>query len=172
MKKTVGKFEIKVVRSIFVLFFFFIFLSNVSALSIAVHVPEKYVEVYSGERFYFELDVKYPENTFRKDLRLEYVILSGEEIVSRSNVLKAIETQSSFIDFIVIPEGAKEGLHEIRVEISDYEDLNKQVSASFYVVSDGSDQIRNYFFILLFSIVFIGFLVLLEVHKISKKRRG
>jgi len=34
----------------------------VAALSISVHVPEKYTDVEAGERFYFEIDVKYPEN--------------------------------------------------------------------------------------------------------------
>jgi len=84
----------------------FINLTSVSALSLVVHVPEKYTDVHAGERVYFEIEVKYPENPTRKDLRLNYDILKDNAIISQAQVLKAIETQASFIDFIVIPEGA------------------------------------------------------------------
>ncbi|MCH7850130.1 MAG: hypothetical protein IH845_00620, partial [Nanoarchaeota archaeon] len=43
----------------------FIGMASVSALSIVVHVPEKYVDVQAGERFYFEIEIKYPENPSR-----------------------------------------------------------------------------------------------------------
>ena len=35
----------------------FISITSVSALSVAVHVPEKYTDVIAGERFYFEIEV-------------------------------------------------------------------------------------------------------------------
>lgn len=140
--------------SIFVLFNFFC----VSALSVVVHVPEKYTEVNSGERFYFEIEVKYPENPYRKDLKLGYEILNENgDVIAQSKVLKAIETQASFIDFIVIPESAKSGMHVIKVTIKDYEDLSEEVEASFNVVS--GSQTRIYFFILLGVLVFVGGLV-------------
>ena len=127
---------------------FFISLTSVSALNIAVHVPEKYTDVQAGERFYFEIEVKYPENPSRKDLRLNYEILKDNEIIAQSKVLKAIETQASFIDFIVIPKSAEKGLHLIKVKISDYGGLNEEVEASFQVVKRGG-QLKLYFFILL-----------------------
>ncbi len=117
----------------------FLFISSListapaSALSIVVHVPEKYTDVHAGERFYFEIEVKYPENPSRKDLRLEYEIKKDDEIIAHSKVLKAVETQASFIDFIVIPESADDGMHIINVKISDYETLSEEVSASFHV---------------------------------------
>ena len=145
-------------------------IANVSALSVVVHVPEKYTDVYAGERFYFEIDVKYPENTARKDLRLKYEILKDGEVLAQSNVLKAIETQSSFIDFIVIPESAKEGLYDIKVIISDYENLSEEVSASFHVINDEAGQIRFYFFLLLGAVILVGGLIVWEIHRLSRRK--
>ncbi|MCW8965247.1 MAG: hypothetical protein OQK82_00960 [Candidatus Pacearchaeota archaeon] len=146
----------------------FINLTYVSALSVTIHVPEKYTNVVAGERFYFEIEIKYPENPKRKDLRLEYEILTKDgEIIAQSKVLKAVETQASFIDFIVIPENAKEGLHIVNIKVKDYEDLSEDVSASFYVKS--SNEIRLYFFILLGVITLVGILVLINIFWKNKK---
>ena len=86
-----------------IILFSFISMASVSALSIVVHVPEKYTDVVAGERFYFEIEIKYPENPSRKDLRLNYEIMKDNEVIAQAKVLKAIETQASFMDFIVIP---------------------------------------------------------------------
>ena len=144
--------------------FCFISIVSVSALSIVVHVPEKYTDVQAGERFYFEIEIKYPENPSRQDLRLNYEILDEENnIIAQSKVLKAIETQASFIDFIVIQESAEKGLHLIKISISDYESLSEEVEASFQVISAGSGQIKTYFFILLGVIVVVGILVVVNI---------
>ena len=141
----------------------FISMAAVSALSVVVHVPEKYTDVQAGERFYFEIEVKYPENPSRKDLRLNYEIVNEENnVIAQSKVLKAIETQASFIDFIVIPESAEKGLHIIKVKISDYTDLSEEVSASFHVVSVGG-KIKTYFFILLGAVILVGLLVVINI---------
>lgn len=155
----------KVFAMIFgVVLFGFVCITFVSSLSVVVHVPEKYTDVNSGERFYFEIEIKYPENPSRKDLRLEYEILTLDgEILAQSKVLKAIETQASFIDFIVIPESAKEGLHIINVKIRDYETLSEEVEASFHVNSGGSNQIKLYFFTLLGVIILVGILVVINI---------
>ena len=136
----------------------------VYALSIMVHVPEKYTDVEAGERFYFELEIKYPENPRRKDLRLNYIITdeSGETI-AQAKYLKAIETQASFMDYIVIPESAKGGLHVINVKVGDYEGLDEEVSASFHVVGSKSAQLKLYFFILLGVIALVGILVIVNI---------
>ena len=158
----------KKVNLIFILFIVLSFTSmaSVSALSIVVHVPEKYTDVIAGERFYFEIEVKYPENPSRKDLRLEYEILTQDgEVVAQSKVLKAIETQASFMDFIVIPESAGKGMHIIKIKITDYEGLSEEVEASFQIISAGSSQFRTYFFILLAVIIVVGILVVISIVK-------
>ncbi len=152
---------------IFLLALNFISIASVSALSVVVHVPEKYTDVNAGERFYFEIEVKYPENPSRKDLRLNYEILKDNKIIAESQVLKAVETQASFMDFIVIPESAKSGLHIIKVKIADYEGLSEEVSASFQVIKSGSE-IKTYFFILLGAVVVVGFLVVWQIFKLRK----
>lgn len=147
----------------FVLLFFGMF-GSVSALSLVVHVPEKYTDVIAGERFYFEIEVKYPENPSRKDLRLEYEILTEDgDLISQAKVLKAIETQASFIDFIVIPESAKSGLYFINVNVKDYESLSEEVSSSFHVRGVGSDQILIYLIIILVVIVLVGILIIISI---------
>ena len=144
----------------------FIHLTSVSALSLVVHVPEKYTDVHAGERVYFEIEVKYPENPTRKDLRLKYDILKDNAVISQSQVLKAVETQASFIDFIVIPEGAETGLYRIKVKVSDYEGLSEEVSASFHVIGKEGDKIKLYFFILLGAIIIVGLLVGWEMYRL------
>ncbi len=153
---------------LFVLTLNFISIASVSALSIVVHVPEKYTDVQAGERFYFEIEIKYPENPSRKDLRLNYEILKDDEIIAQSKVLKAIETQASFMDFIVIPESADSGMHIIKVKISDYEGLSQEVEASFQVMSGGGNM-KTYFFILLGVVIFVAGLVIVNI-VISKKK--
>ena len=145
----------------------FISMASVSALSVVVHVPEKYTDVIAGERFYFEIEVKYPENPSRKDLRLNYEIMKEGEIIAQSQVLKAVETQASFMDFIVIPESAKKGLHIIKVKISDYSGLSEEVFASFQVIKSGSET-KTYFFILLGAVVVVGLLVVWQIFKLRK----
>lgn len=146
----------------------FFFADSASALSISMHVPEKYTDVIAGERIYFEVEIKYPENPNRKDLRLVYEIKKDQEIITQSKFVKAIETQASFIDYIVIPESAKDGLHVINAVISDYEDLREEVSASFMVVKKGSAQLKLYFSVLLGAIIIVGSLVGFEVYRFSK----
>jgi len=143
----------------------------VYALSIMVHVPEKYTNVEAGERFYFEVEIKYPENPARKDLRLNYEILKDGEPVAQSKFLKAIETQASFMDYIVIPEDRGSGMYIINIAIEDYEDLHEEVSASFHVVGSKGEQFKKYFFILLGVIFFVGILVVINIF-ISKRKSG
>ena len=106
----------------------FISLSSVSAISIITHIPEKYQEVYPGERLYFEIEVKYPENPTRVDLRLNYIIEKDGQTVAQSKALKAVETQASFMDFLILPEDAEVSLHDLRIEVRDYGDLDEEVA--------------------------------------------
>ena len=151
---------------------FFGFIGFVSSLSVVVHVPEKYTEVSAGERFYFEVDVKYPENPGRKDLRLEYSIIYDGEVVLQSKVLKAVETQVSFLDFLVIPEGFESGFYTLKIDVLDYEELNEEVGASFYVIPGNSLELRTYFYVLLGSIIFLGLVFIFGVSIKRKKDRS
>ncbi|NCN86920.1 hypothetical protein GW932_03725 [archaeon] len=161
----------KIFSLFFILLISFTIIQNVSSLSVVVYVPEKYTDVNAGDRFYFQIEVKYPENPRRKDLRLEYEIkdLDGN-LVSQSKALKAVETQASFIDFLVIPESVKSGLYTINIKIEDYEGLSEEVSASFNVVGKQTDQMKLYLFILVGVVIFLGILVVIQLFHGGKKR--
>lgn len=147
-----------------------IFLSEpAQALNIAARISDQSTEVAGGDRLYFEVEVKYPENPRRKDLRVEYQIIEDSQIIASEKVLRAVETQASFLDYIVIPKSTKSGTKELKVVIEDYEDLHQEVSASFKVLK-GRDQIQVYFFILLAAVVLVGVLVSIQIAVIRRQR--
>ncbi len=143
---------------------------RVEALSIAVRISDQSTDVASGDRLYFEVEIKYPENARRKDLRVEYQVLEDGEVIASEKVLRAVETQASFLDYVVVPQDAKVGKHDINVVVSDYEDLQKEVSASFNIIK-GSDRLLIYFLILLLSVALVGLLVTLQIRAVSRGRR-
>ncbi len=153
---------------LFALFLLFISLSNLSALSVVTHVPEKYHVVYPGERIYFQVEVKYPENPTRVDLKLNYIAEKDGNVIAQSKVLKAIETQASFMDFLIIPEDAEESLHIIKIEIRDYGDLSEEVETSFKVQKKGLDRIAKYFFITIGGMVILGILIMINIFRRRK----
>jgi hypothetical protein len=151
-------------------FFLVLFLNFVSSLSLTVHVPEKYLDVVAGERVYFEIQVKYPENPQRKDLKLQYRIEDvNNNLISQTKVLKAVETQASFVDFIVIPESTKKGLYLINILIEDYGDLSQEVGASFNVQPKGIGNVEIYFIIVIGAIFLMGILFVILFLKLKRK---
>lgn len=154
--------------ALFLIAYFLFAALEAHALSVEVYVPEKYTIVEAGERFYFEIDIKYPENPKRKDLRMIYQIKKDDKLVAESKFLKAVETQASFMDFIVMPENAEKGLHHINVIVSDYENLNEEVSATFNVIKSKQKEIQTYFFIILGAIAFVAILMFAQIALIKR----
>jgi len=155
--------------TLFLLFLFFFGVPHSAyALSVSVRIGDQHTEVIGGDRLYFDVEIKYPENPRRKDLRIEYQIIENSTVIANEKVLRAVETQASFLDYIVIPKGAKGGLHDLNVIITDYEGLNKDVSASFKVLK-GIDQIKIYFFIILGTIFLVAILVIIQI-RVAKRR--
>lgn len=147
--------------------FSFMRFPQANALSLVMHIPEKYTDVQAGERVYFEIDIKYPENPIRKDLRMSYQIKNDTGLVAESQTLKAVENQASFLDFIVLPETADAGLHTMAVNISDYKNLQENVSSTFKVV-EKDNELRTYFFIILSVVVGFGLLIMFQVSRIKR----
>ena len=86
----------------------------------------------------------------------------GKEIASEQ-VLRAVETQASFLDYIVVPKSAKGGMHELDAAISGYSGtLNQTVSATFTVTS-GIDKITMYFFIIIGVMALVALLVVVQI---------
>lgn len=147
-------------KQIFLLFVIFA-LSSVSALSVTAHIPEKYQEVVEGERIYFELAIKYPENPTRIDLRFEYEVRdSTGEIVASAKALKAVETQASFIDFIVLPEEMSLGSYSLDIHIKDYGDLSEEVGTSFSVAKSEIDRLYIMVYGLIVAVTILSVLIL------------
>ena len=139
------------------------------AMTITVGIPEKYSEVKAGTSVYFETEVKWPENDGRKDLRIEYSIKNKDGIeVAYLKVLKAIETQASFMDFMPIPESTKPGMYKISAKLSDYKNLVQEVVASFNVAKSGND-VLNYLLIIIAVLGVIVVLVSIEMFVLVKK---
>ena len=150
--------RIKKIIPVFLSLFFIIMPGKVFALSATLIIPEKYSDVKSGTDVYFETDIKWPENPIRRDLTIEYSITdnSGKEI-AYSKVLKAIETQASFIDSITIPTDAKSGLYKIYATLSGYDHgTEESVAASFKVENSISSTLTYQFFV-------VGLLVLIAI---------
>ena len=159
----------------FLFFYFFNAIEYASALSLSVNIPDKYSEVTAGDKFYFELVIKYPENLGRVDLRFEYKVFdSDESLIAQAKVLKAVETQASFIDSISIPSSVKNGVYFLEIKILDYSELDEDISASFHVVSLQNDKLQLYFIILICVVIFISLLVLydLKMNRALREKLG
>lgn len=140
------------------------------ALNIAARISDQSTEVSGGDRLYFEVEIKYPENPRRKDLRIEYQILEDGQSIASEKVLRAVETQASWLDYIVVPQSTKSGIKELRVIIEDYEALHQEVSATFKVLK-GKNQVGTYFFILLGAILLVVILVAFQIAADRRRRR-
>src|SRR3989339_809481 len=100
-------------KNIFLFLLLICFINFVSSLSLDLSIPKEYSEVVSGESVYFQINVKYPENTLRQDLVLEYKILNVQvssggilmnEINTSFNVVD--EKESLLVIFLIIFLGA------------------------------------------------------------------
>jgi uncharacterized membrane protein len=141
------------------------------AMTATINIPEKYSQVSAGEKVYFETEVKWPENTGRKDLRIEYSIKdnSGQE-VAYLKVLKAIETQASFMDSISIPESTNAGTYKIFLTISDYKELNQEIAVSFKIVGKSGNLFNFYLSIILGIVGLIAVVVVIELFILIRKK--
>ena len=156
----------QIITLFFTIILFISSILSISALTLTVDIPDKYNKVSAGERFFFILAIKYPENPSRIDLRLNYEVRDEKgKLIAHSKVLKAIQTQASFIDSIVLPENLDSGLYTIDILINDYGDLNEKVGSSFHVTSKTADKITMYFYIIMSSMFFLTILVGYDLFK-------
>ena len=152
-------------KTISYLFILTLCMQSVLAISASVSIPEQYANIEVGERLYFDMDIKFPENKERIDMQFEYQIFDGDGVkIAQVSTVKAIETQISFIDFVNIPEDAKKGLASIHVRIFDYHDqVNEQVESSFVITGSGESSINLYYLIILAVTLFVGILVGVDI---------
>lgn len=139
-------------------------------MSVSVSISDTNLVVRAGDRLYFTGDIKYPENTTRQDLRIKYEVLQHQKVLAESNVLKAIETQMQFLDYIVIPISIQSGSAELRMTISDYGALHNAVSASFEAV-EGNDQVRLYIFIIVMFVLCTSVASMIAIYFVKNTHR-
>ena len=164
------KYRCLLILFVFLVPAFFVQPRLASAMSITIEIPAKYSEINAGEAVYFETEVKWPENIGRKDLRIEYSIKDKDGVeVAYLKVLKAIETQASFMDSISTPESIAPGMYTISAVFCDYKDLNQEVIASFHVAKRGNN-VLNFLFIILGALGVIVFLMVIELYILIKKK--
>ena len=138
------------------------------AMTVDVYIPEKYKDMTAGERLYFEVDIKYPENTTRRDIRLEYNILKDNEIIAKTKSLKAVETQASFMDYIVVPEFAKAGEYKIKTIISNGTSVEGE---TMFSVKEKNFEIKLIFYVIIGLIGFLSVIIGWEVIKLGKIKK-
>jgi hypothetical protein len=140
-------------------------------MTAVVNVPEKYSEVSAGESVYFETSIKWPENMGRKDLRIEYSVQDKEgEEIAYIKVLKAIETQASFMESINIPESTSPGVYYLSLKIMDYNDLNQEIGVSFKVGKPSEQKVFYFLWIILSILGVVAIAVLIQLFFSFRKR--
>ena len=143
-----------------------------SAFSLTTRIGDQSTELKAGDRLYFDVEIKWPENDRRQDLRVEYQILSDGEVIASEKVLRAVETQASFLDYIVVPQNALEGIKELNVLIETYDQsLSEKISATFYVAAT-ENKLLVYFIILAAAIGLVVLLVIVQIAMIMKTQRA
>jgi hypothetical protein len=90
--------------------------------------------------------------------------------VAYLKVLKAIETQASFMDSISIPESIKAGTYKIFLIISDYKELNQEIAVSFKIVEKSGDLFNFYLPIILGIVGLIAIVVVIELFILIRKK--
>ena len=138
----------------------------VCALEVTTEILSKYKIVAPGEVLKFQVDIKNIEVAGRHDISLEYIAKQGDFILAKSKELKAVETQSSFIGELKIPDIAVGGRYELEVIIN-----GKESSTDTFEVKRLSENILNYLLVISISILVVVLLILLEVHQISKRQK-
>jgi len=139
---------------------------DLEGLEVSVFVPEKYQRVQAGEMLQFQTSLKNIQKAGRQDIQLDYYIKKNEITITHRRVLKAVETQASFLDSIKVPEETLPGIYNIEVEINEEE----SAIATFYVKSSDVGQIRTYLIILIIAIVLVGGMISWQLHRLTKKR--
>lgn len=153
-------FNIKIFFLLMVMLFY---MCDVFAISIVSRILERYQGVYPEERVYFQVEVKYPESPTMADLRFNYIVEKNGNVAAESKVLKAFETQVSFMDFLILPQDSEVNLHDSRIEVRDYGDLSEEVSTSFKFSKKGFDRIAIYFFTIAGMLGILEILIMIDI---------
>ncbi len=160
-----------IARAAIVLVLLLGFTSQTFAFSLTTRIGDQSTELKAGDRLYFDVEIKWPENDRRQDLRVEYQILDQGQVIASEKVLRAVETQASFLDYLVVPTSAVAGVKELRVVLETYDkSLSESISATFNVAK-GENKLLIYFVILASAIALVVLLVIFQIVMITRTQR-
>lgn len=142
-------------------------LGDLEGLEVSTFIPEKYQRIQAGEVLQFQISLKNLKKAGRHDIQLDYYIKKNEIIISHRRELKAVETQTSFLSSIKVPEETLPGIYNIEVSINEEE----AALATFYVKSSEIRQIRTYLIILIVAIVLVGAMISWQLNKLVKAKK-
>ena len=141
-----------------------LFVAPVYALDVSVDVPSKYRVVHPGDDLQFQVTVKDIAVVRRHDISLTYTLKDGEQVISTSRELKAIETQASFLSQLAIPPSISPGSYTLQVTINDKERAESTVVVEEEASAIGS--LKAYLLMLTIVILFVGAIIWWELHKL------
>jgi len=154
---------------------FILAMSLCSALTITASVPAQYQTVLSGNPVYVHTEVKWPENNVKVDLVVEYTVkdVHGNDI-AYLKVLRAIETQTSFLDSVQIPDSAVSGQYTIYEDISYPGSFSQQVASGFTIGSPGktdNSMLMTYVLVIAGIVLLIAVLAVIELFVLINRRK-
>lgn len=159
------------VRTASVVLLLFAFTPHANAFSLTTRIGDQSTELKAGDRLYFDVEIKWPENDRRQDLRVEYQIVDQGQVIASEKVLRAVETQASFLDYLVVPANAPTGMKELRVILETYDkSLSQSISATF-TVAKSDNKMLVYFIVLASAIALVVLLVIFQIVMISRTQR-
>lgn len=149
----------------------FFSLKLVMPLDVIASFPSE-AEVKAGEKIYFEVDVRYPENFERKDLYIVHSVkdMSGKEVLNFQS-LRAIQNRISFVDSVFIPSNFETGNYVFEIDVMEGEKKLGEAGLTFFVLNEEEISFKQAFYILFSSMVFITFLVVLDIIKSGRVKK-
>jgi hypothetical protein len=151
------------------------------AYDIILEIPFEYEEVTAGGKLLTTIRFSRIKGTGKIDANLEYVIKDeNENIVYREEETLLVETQTSFIKKIEIPQELKTGKYYLRVKAS-YNDISMGTStASFKVIEKKNIEepsiihsilpTKEYYWIILLGFIFLAGILILVIEIVKIKR--
>lgn len=132
-----------------------------------VNIPDEYSNVLPGKEILAEIELFNLGLVKRADVEIEYTIEDdeGNKIITEKETI-AVETKTSFIKRIKIPENYRSGKHILYIKAI-YNEKFASATASFNVIKWGSEKL--FIVILLSVIILLGFIVYFYVKRKKDK---
>lgn len=144
---------------------FLIVLPQTIAFEINAKILDTTKVISAGDTAQIQVLVKDRENSGRHDVNFTYIVQKEGVVLTQTKEVRAVETQASFIKEITIPDNAQAGIYTVTVQVNGNEEA--QDSLTVVSVQNPTTILENYLIIILSVVLFLGALILWEVHKVQ-----